>query len=319
MVTEYDVRPARRRDLPHLALADFEGTDLVMVAGDPPVAHVRVSMAAGHAHLVDLDGAPELFTPLVEAVGERLAARGQGQLTVAAAPEDVARYPRLGFAEIPADEPVAGHLAGIHASDGQVLMRRVLRRHRTTEELFAFLPMLDAAPKDEGTLRLLVRRPAVGVREVLDVGVLDVTVGLAGDTWIKRGSKRTEDGSSHPDMQLNVMSHPLIEFLAQDPEREALAGDQLFLDLDLSHENLPAWSELHIGGEGGAVIQVTDQPHNGCGKFISRFGKEAMAFVNGAEGKPRRLRGLCARVAQPGVVRAGDRVLVRRPPDAAGE
>ena len=121
------------------------------------------------------------------------------------------------------------------------------------------------------------------------------------------------DGSAHPDMQLNLMNHRLVEFLAQDPEREALAGDQMFVDLDLSHDNLPAWSELHIGGSEGAVIVVTDQPHNGCGKFIARYGKDAMTFVNGPEGKPRRLRGLCARVARPGPVRPGDEVVVVRP------
>jgi hypothetical protein len=166
---------------------------------------------------------------------------------------------------------------------------------------------------DTGTLRAVIRRPAVGEREVLDVGQLDIADGLVGDTWSQRGSKRTDDGSAHPDMQLNVMSHPLVEFLAQDPEREQLAGDQMFIDLDISHANLPAWSELHIGGPEGAVIVVTDQPHNGCGKFIARFGKDAMTFVNGPEGKPRRLRGLCAKVVRPGQVRPGDEVVVVRP------
>jgi MOSC domain-containing protein YiiM len=87
----------------------------------------------------------------------------------------------------------------------------------------------------------------------------------------------------------------------------------MFVDLDLSHDNLPAWSELHIGGPDGAVIVVTDQPHTGCGKFIARFGKDALAFVNGPEGKPRRLRGLCAKVVRPGPVRPGDEVRVVRP------
>jgi hypothetical protein len=158
---------------------------------------------------------------------------------------------------------------------------------------------------------------------VLEVGHLDVADGLVGDTWKERGSRRTPDGSAHPDMQLNLMNHRLVELLAQDPEREQLAGDQMFVDLDLSHDNLPAWSELHIGGPGGAVIVVTDQPHTGCGKFIARFGKDALAFVNGPEGKPRRLRGLCAKVVRPGPVRPGDEVRVVRPstpaPDAPVE
>ena len=148
---------------------------------------------------------------------------------------------------------------------------------------------------------------------MLDVGHLDVTEGLVGDTWVERGSRRMPDGSPHPDMQLNLMNHRLVEFLAQDPDREQLAGDQMFVDLDLSHDNLPAWSELHIGGPDGAVIVVTDQPHTGCGKFIARFGKDALAFVNGPDGKPRRLRGLCAKVVRPGPVRPGDEVRVVRP------
>lgn len=190
--------------------------------------------------------------------------------------------------------------------------------HRTAEELVAFLPILDAAPTDVGTLRLVVRRPSVGTREVLSVGELDLVAGLVGDTWQQRGSRRTADGSAHPDMQLNVMSHPLVEFLAGDPEREPLAGDQLYVDLDLSEANLPAWTLLAIGDpeagpEHGAVIQVTDQPHTGCAKFIARFGADAMRFAGGAEGRPRRLRGLCARVVRPGRVRPGDRVVVTRP------
>ncbi|CCI51309.1 MOSC domain-containing protein [Nostocoides jenkinsii] len=193
-------------------------------------------------------------------------------------------------------------------------------RYRTTDELLDFVPVLDAAPKDTGTLNLVVRRPAVGEREVLDVGRLDAAYGLEGDTWIERGSKRTEDGSSHPDMQLNVMSHRMVAFLADDPAIEPLAGDQLYVDLDLSEENLPAWTYLSFGDPTAptAVIQVTDQPHTGCAKFIERFGEEAMRFVNGRTGRPRRLRGLNARVVQPGEVRPGDPVTVRRPGDAQG-
>lgn len=160
-------------------------------------------------------------------------------------------------------------------------------------------------------MRLVLRRPAEGEREVLDVAQLDVRVGVVGDNWIDRPSSRTPDNTAHPDMQLNVMSHPMVQFLAQDREREPLAGDQLYLDLDLSHDNLPAGTRLEIGAD--AVIEVTAQPHTGCAKFIARFGKDAMAFVNGPEGKPRRLRGLCAKVVEEGAIRVGDRVVVQRP------
>ncbi len=313
------VRPARRRDLTHLALAETGEPGFVMVAGDPAQAHLQVSLVKGHALVEALGGDAALGTSLVEAACDRLAARGHRQVLVTASPSGMERFAGLGFAEIPADEPVPGHLADLHAATDVALMRRVLRSHRTTAELAAFLPVLDAAPRDVGIVEAVVRRPAVGEREVLEVGHLDVADGLVGDTWSSRGSRRTPDGSPHPDMQLNVMSHRLVEFLAQDPVREQLAGDQLLLDLDLSHGNLPAWSELHIGGPDGAVIVVTDQPHNGCGKFIARYGSDAMAFVNGPEGKPRRLRGLCAKVLRSGPVRPGDEVVVVRPPARSGE
>jgi hypothetical protein len=290
-----------------------------MVTGDPPVGHVRVDLLDGHAHLAelavgaDLDGSTA--RALVDATCDRLAARGHGQLTARPyAGTEAASYAALGFSEIPAEEPLPGPLARMPEEPGRVLVRLVLRTHRTASELSSLLPELDTAPRDAGTLRAVVRRPGPGQREVLEVGHLDVTEGLVGDTWAQRGSRRTPDGSAHPDMQLNLMNHRLVEFLAQEPEREQLAGDQMFVDLDLSHDNLPAWSELHIGGPEGAVIVVTDQPHTGCGKFIARFGKEALAFVSGPEGTRRRLRGLCAKVVRPGPVRPGDQVVVVRPP-----
>ncbi len=245
---------------------------------------------------------------------ERLPAGGHAQVTAAPyAGAEQQPYADLGFAVVPDDETLLHHLLEFREDPGRVLLRRVLRVHRTTEELTGLLPSLDDAPRDVGVLRAVISRPSLGRREVLDLGHLDVAEGLVGDTWRERGSRRTPDGSAHPDMQLNLMSHRLVEFIARDPEREALAGDQMFVDLDLSHASLPAGSELHIGGPGGAVIVVTDQPHNGCVKFIARFGKDAMTFVNGAEGKPRRLRGLCARVVRPGQVRPGDEVRVVRP------
>ena len=187
--------------------------------------------------------------------------------------------------------------------------------HRTPDELHDFLPELLAAPRDVGTLELIVRRPAAGEREVLDEGELDLVVGLVGDSWAERGSSRSEDGGPHPDMMLNVMSARMVGFLAGDPQRRALAGDQLYLDLDLSHENLPAGSRLTIGDPEvrGAVIEVTEQPHTGCAKFVERFGAEAMRFVNGRVGRPMRLRGLNARVVTPGRIRPGDPVTVTRP------
>ena len=176
-------------------------------------------------------------------------------------------------------------------------------RYRTADEIEAFIDHLRSAPKDVGTLELLVRRPGVGQREVLAEGRLDADHGLVGDTWRIRRSKRTPDGSPHPHMQLNVMSHRMVAFLAIDPDRRALAGDQLYPDLDLSEANLPTGARLVIGE---SVIEVTEQPHRGCDKFIARFGEPAMRFVNSRVGRELRLRGLNARVVVGGIVRPGD-------------
>ena len=183
-------------------------------------------------------------------------------------------------------------------------------RHLATAELEASLEHLRASPRGEGTLALVVRRPGPGEREVLAEGRLDREVGLVGDTWRERGSRRTADGSAHPDMQLNVMNARAAELVADGPERMALAGDQLYVDLDLSEASLPAGTLLRIGD---AVIEVTTQPHTGCAKFVDRFGAEAMRFVNGRTGRAMRLRGLNARVVRAGTVRPGDTVRVTRP------
>lgn len=177
--------------------------------------------------------------------------------------------------------------------------------HLTMAELEAGLDHIRQAPKDAGSLELIVRRPAVDAREILNVAELDVAHGLTGDTWVVRSSSRTPDGLRHPDMQLNIMNARAVSLVAQARERWALAGDQLYVDLDLSEGNLPAWTKL---GLGTAIIEVTDQPHTGCAKFAGRFGVEALKFVNSSAGRSLRLRGLNARVVQPGTVRVGDMV-----------
>lgn len=176
----------------------------------------------------------------------------------------------------------------------------------TTAELTAALDHLRAAPAELGTLTLVVRRPAVGEREVLDEGVLDVEDGLVGDNWLSRATSHAIAEGRHLKAQLNVMSARMVGLLAETAAEQALAGDQLYLDLDVSHDNLQAGTRLAIGDE--AVIEVTDKPHNGCAKFQRRFGDEAVAFINSEQGKALRLRGFCAQVVTGGVVRPGDAV-----------
>ena len=127
--------------------------------------------------------------------------------------------------------------------------------------------------------------------------------GLVGDNWKVRGSSRTLDGSSHPDMQLNIMNARVIALVAQEKERWQLAGDQLFIDLDLSIDNVPAGTKLSLGS---AVMEVTGQPHTGCKKFLARFGKDALQFISSPVGKHLQLRGINAKVVQPGTIRLGD-------------
>ena len=176
--------------------------------------------------------------------------------------------------------------------------------HRTADDLATHLDFLRAAPAHRGTLDLVVRRPRHAEREVLAEGVLDVAAGLEGDNWLSRATRRAVEEGRHLDAQLNVMSARMIGLLGGTPQHQAGAGDQLYLDLDLSTTNLSTGSRIALGDS--AVIEVTAKPHNGCKKFVARFGEEAAAFVNSAEGKELRLRGFCARVVTGGTVRPGD-------------
>jgi hypothetical protein len=181
-----------------------------------------------------------------------------------------------------------------------------VQRHVSREELDAGVHQVRGAPREVGTVELVVRRPAEGEREVLDVGELDLVEGLVGDSWKRRRTRSTPDGSPNPDMQLNVMSARVVDLVAGGArDRWPLAGDQLYLDLDLSEEHLPVGTRLALGD---AVIEVTPPPHTGCAKFMKRFGVDAHKFVNAKEHRPLRLRGLCAKVVQPGTVRPGDAV-----------
>lgn len=178
---------------------------------------------------------------------------------------------------------------------------------RSLDTLRAALPHIRQSPSSAGTLALIVRRPQVDAREVLAEGELNPTEGLAGDSWRHRGSSRTSDGAAHPDMQLNLMNARVIEAIAGSTKRWPLAGDQLFVDLDLSASNLPPGTRISIGE---AVIEITAQPHTGCGKFAARFGVDALKFVNSPEGRVLNLRGVNARVVKAGLIRSG--VIVRK-------
>jgi len=178
-------------------------------------------------------------------------------------------------------------------------------RHLTTKELETGLDEIRRSPQHKGILNLIVRRPETEQREVLDEGTLDVAKGLLGDNWLVRGNSKTADGMADPEMQLNIMNTRVIALVAQDPQRWPLAGDQLFIDMDLSPGNLPPGTQLSVGS---AIIEVTPPPHTGCKKFVARFGLDAMLFVNSGVGKQLNLRGINAKVVQAGTVRTHDAV-----------
>jgi hypothetical protein len=178
-----------------------------------------------------------------------------------------------------------------------------MEEHRSADELTAALDDIRRSPASSGTVELIVRRPAEDEREVLDEGMLDLELGLVGDVWKARGSSRAPDRSANPDAQLTLMNARAAQAIAGTSERRPLAGDQLYVDLDLSIENLPTGTRLAVGD---AVIEVTPEPHTGCAKFSARFGTEALRFVNKSPGRELRLRGVNTRVVTPGTVRAGD-------------
>ncbi|MEQ1765453.1 MAG: MOSC domain-containing protein, partial [Pyrinomonadaceae bacterium] len=172
--------------------------------------------------------------------------------------------------------------------------------HLSAAEIEAKIADVLASPKNIGTLEMIVRRPAENSREVVETGFLSVESGLVGDNWLIRGSSRTDNGLGHPEMQLNLMNWRFVNLIAGSRDRVQLAGDQLFVDLDLSPDNTPPGTRLEIGE---AVIEITPIPHLGCKKFVERFGIDAMKFANSEFGRSHNLRGVNAKVVTAGNVR----------------
>lgn len=178
-------------------------------------------------------------------------------------------------------------------------------RHLSAADLAAGLPHILQSPADHGTLVQIVARPDKELREIRSRSEVTPAAGLPGDRWARYCDRKLPDGSLNPDTQITLMNSRCIALVADAPERWALAGDNLLVDLDLSAGNLPPGQRLKIGS---AILEITAHPHTGCAKFSRRFGAEALKFVNGAEQKHLRLRGIHAQVVQPGVVAVGDLV-----------
>jgi MOSC domain-containing protein YiiM len=176
------------------------------------------------------------------------------------------------------------------------------------DELEAGLPEILRSPAGAGTVELIACRPEEGERKVLEEAQLDLELGLVGDMWHRRFSKRTPDGGPNPLAQVTLMNARAADLVAGgDRSRWALAGDQLYVDLDISEASLPSGTRLAVGT---AVLELTSEPHTGCDKFRARFGGPAVKFVNGGTYRHLRLRGANAKVVEPGVVRRGDAIRV---------
>lgn len=176
-------------------------------------------------------------------------------------------------------------------------------KHLSLSELEDGLDHVRAAPRDAGTVEMIVRRPSIEEREVLEEAILDGVEGLVGDTWRRRSIEASDDGVPTLDSQITLMNARFVDLVAQARDRWALAGDQLYVDLDVGVENLPPGTTLTIGT---AVLEITALPHTGCSKFSRRFGVEALQFVNSPTGRDLRLRGVYATVVRPGSIRRGD-------------
>jgi hypothetical protein len=175
--------------------------------------------------------------------------------------------------------------------------------HLSYAALLEGLDEIRRSPRDEGHVVLVVRTPVTDQREILTEGELDPELGLIGDDWW--------GPAADPGRQVTIMNSRAVALVAGTPDRWALAGDQIYVDFDLSVENLPAGARFSLGS---AVLQATGVPHRGCKKFMARFGLDALRLVNSDEGYALNLRGINARVLDPGVVRPGDPIRKLAPP-----
>lgn len=177
--------------------------------------------------------------------------------------------------------------------------------HKTLEELEAGMDFIRAAPASTGLVEMIVCRPGIEQRKVLEIGELTLHDGLLGDNWKVKPYSKAPNGFAHPDMQLNLMNARVIDLVAGNRQAWSLAGDQFYVDFDLSKANVPPGTWLQLGT---ATVEVTAEPHLGCQKFQKRFGKDAVRFVNSDTGKQLNMRGINAKVVIPGMVRTGDSI-----------
>lgn len=175
----------------------------------------------------------------------------------------------------------------------------------TLDELWTGWEQIDPSPTETGTIKMIVRRPEVEKREEVQEAEFDTKEGLIGDNWLARGSSSRPDGSANPEAQITLMNSRVVDLIAGDRSRWAIAGDQLFVDFDLSMENLPTGSRIQLGE---VIMEISETPHTGCAKFAKRYGAYARKWVMTDEGKQLRLRGVNAQVIQGGKITCDDKI-----------
>jgi hypothetical protein len=177
--------------------------------------------------------------------------------------------------------------------------------HLSLEELQSHLDSIKQSPQDDGILKAIVIRPVSNERVGMESSVVTPDGGVHGDRWAKQAWLNLPEEELEPKAQITVMNSRAAEVIARNRARWPLAGDNLYVDLDLSEDNLQAGQQLSIGS---AVFEITPQPHNGCGKFEQRFGAEALKWVNSEEGKHHHLRGIYIKVVKAGVINVDDTI-----------
>jgi MOSC domain-containing protein YiiM len=184
--------------------------------------------------------------------------------------------------------------ARLEATLGAPPYGRPAREHRPRAALDAALAATAGSPRT-ARLELIVVRPAIDHRATPAEASLVQDRGLTGDHWATVGK---------PKAQVSLMDVRVAGAIATRDDW-SLFGDNLFVDLDLGEAAVRPGDRLAIGG---ALLEITDEPHLGCRKLMARFGAGALRWVNARDTRTDRRRGVYARVIESGAIHVGDAV-----------
>ncbi|PXF46048.1 hypothetical protein BWQ96_04223 [Gracilariopsis chorda] len=162
------------------------------------------------------------------------------------------------------------------------------------------------SPRDNGCVSLIVERPDINLRNIVNSTRLTVGGGMENSGWVERPEVGKKD-------QICVMSEAVIRAITNGDDKDewAAAGDNLFVDLDLGKHNLKVGDRVQVGDR--VLLEVSSKPHTGCIKFSTRFGQDALKAVSVPLAKERRLRGIYFFVVKGGEIKAGDKIKKLKP------